>query len=317
MVVLLSLPLRPAPLLSIVALSLLLALSVLSIPFGFFTMAILLSWFFKYSFTLLDELVSGAQEMPVLSLEIIYGSIGELRSLLPLILVTIYFFVSGAGQFFLGFVVAVCAGLGLLAVLPAVLAIQGWTGRVEHSLDPRVIRVMIRSLGADYLWIVVTAFALTGAFAVAVEYSAHVWLPVRVGLLIYDWLAVIVLIGGTLRAKRRTLLEEIPLVIPQLRGVSPEELAAEREHWLDSIYASWRSRAEEAAWNFVLERVESRPEGLDELRWLYARVRGWEPARFGNRVLTDLLARLRREKRDAEADHLTQERIRFDPGFRP
>src|SRR5215469_10964720 len=134
---LLCLPLRPAALTSIVALSLLLALSLLSIPFGFFTMAILLSWFFKYSFTFLDEVVSGAQQMPVLSLEIIYGSIGELRSLLPLILVTIFFFVSGAGQFFLGFVVAVCAGLGLLAVLPAVLAIQGWTGRVEHSLDPR------------------------------------------------------------------------------------------------------------------------------------------------------------------------------------
>ncbi len=63
---------------------------------------ILMSWYFKYSFALLDDVVVGRYEAPVLSVEMIMASLGEFRSLLPLILVIVVFFAGGAGRYFIG-----------------------------------------------------------------------------------------------------------------------------------------------------------------------------------------------------------------------
>ncbi len=184
-------PLRPVALLTIAALSVVLAFSLQIFPFGIFLALILLSWLFKYSFTFLDQLVSGSTEAPVLS-------------------------------------------------LPAVFAVQGWTGRLEHSFDYRVCRVMIATLGADYAWIVGITFALVAACVAAAEYSGPVSFGLLVGVSIYAWLAFIAVIGGALRAQRDLLQQEIPLVIPHLQAVSPQQLAADRERWLYRGAADWR-----------------------------------------------------------------------------
>src|SRR5258708_30947350 len=65
----LRLPLHTAPLLVIVIFGLLLTLAEHAGVFGIPALAIVGSWFFKYSFVLLDELIDGRSEPPVLSSE--------------------------------------------------------------------------------------------------------------------------------------------------------------------------------------------------------------------------------------------------------
>lgn len=134
----LLLPLEPAAIVTMLALAGVLWACFKVLPAGIALMAILLSWFFKYSFTLLDQQASGRRGMPVLSLEMIMGTMGEFRWLVPLLLVLVAFFSTGAASFLLGRIVAALAAALLLGTLPAMLVIQGWTGRVAHSLDPRL-----------------------------------------------------------------------------------------------------------------------------------------------------------------------------------
>src|SRR6185437_12132302 len=99
---------------------------------------ILGTWYFKYSFAFLDALVAGQREAPVLSVEMITASLDEFRFLVPLILCIAAFFAFGAANYFVGTVLALVLGLTMMLVLPAVIAVQGWTGRLLHSFDPRM-----------------------------------------------------------------------------------------------------------------------------------------------------------------------------------
>jgi len=91
--------LRPDALLTLLLLSVTLACSLLAGPFGIPLIIILLSWLFKYSFAMLDTLVAGETAPPVLSVDMIFASWGEWRSLLPFIIVVGASFASGAVAF--------------------------------------------------------------------------------------------------------------------------------------------------------------------------------------------------------------------------
>ena len=66
--------LRLAPVLTILATATALAAAVKTAPFGFALGALLLSWLARYSIAVLEALGSGARELPVLSLEMIFGT---------------------------------------------------------------------------------------------------------------------------------------------------------------------------------------------------------------------------------------------------
>lgn len=64
-------PLRVAPLLVIVIFSVLLTLAKHAGIFGIPMLVIVGSWFFKYAFVLLDAVIDGHREPPVLSMEMV------------------------------------------------------------------------------------------------------------------------------------------------------------------------------------------------------------------------------------------------------
>lgn len=315
-ITLLLVPLRLAGLMTLIVLSAVLVAAVMTVPFGLPLMFILLSWFFKYSFVFFDRLVGGEAEAPVLSTEMILASMGESRVVVPLLLVIVGFFASGVGTYLLGGVVAALLAVGAILWLPAVLAVQGWTGIVARSLDPGTCRTMVRSLGADYLWIV-GCTSVVVVISVVIPSIVDVPLMLRIGLLLYAWLAVIAVVGGALHAKREVIAQNILLVVPQLRPMSDEELAKLREGWVDSIYAAWRGNALDEAWDTVVARLNESSSPLDELRWLYGRVAAWQPQHFSNRVAEEMLWRLLNEGRDGEALRVARERLTIDPSFRP
>lgn len=311
----LLIPLRPAALLTIAVLGAVLAVSLRAGVFGIPLVLILLGWTFKYSFAFLDRLVAGDRDAPVLSVEMIVGSFGEARSLLPLIIVAFAFFASGAGAFFAGPVLAALAATLLLAWLPAVLAVQGWTGRLAHSLSPRTCATMVRVLGSDYAWVVGSTLAVAVVCVVIPQIAGDVPAMIRIALLLYAWLALVAVTGAAVHRKHTVLQQEIPLVVGELRDCSPEEVRRLRERWLDSVYAAWRSGADDNAWRLVSDGIDNTQDALEDFRWLYARLAQWEPTPFSNRVARDLLARLLSANREGEAVRLVKERLAIDPGF--
>jgi hypothetical protein len=312
----LLIPLRLAGAGTLIMLSALLALSLKAGLFGIPVVLILLTWFFKYSFEFLDGLVAGHTEAPVLSIETITGSLGEFRCLLPLILVIAALFATGAARFFVGAVAAAVAGACLLVCLPAVIAVQGWTGRLSYSLNPRTGLIMARTLGPDYIWALGCIVAIT---LICCVIPAMVPLPsmLRIMLLLYTWLALIAVIGGALHAHLAELAERIPLVIPQPKAVSDADLQAARQRWADTIYSAWRGNARDNAWRFTMERIDASADPLQELRWLYAQSAAWQQAAFSNRVAQEMVSLLLQHDREGEALRSVRDRLVADPDFRP
>jgi len=310
-------PLRLGGALTLVFLSVLLALSLKAGLFAIPVVLVLMTGFFNYSFEFLDGLVAGRTEAPVLSLEMITGSLGEFRCLLPLIVVIALFFASGAGRYFIGLAAAAVAAACLLAYLPAVLAVQGWTGRLSHSLNPLTCLLMARSLGRDYLWIAGCTCAAVGVCAIIPGVVPHVPSVLRIALVLYAWLAMIAVIGGALRANLDDICDKLPLVVREARLSGADELEAARARWMDTIYGAWRGNARDNAWRFTLERIDSSADALQELQWLYARCLPWQQPLFCNRVAQEIVSRLLSADREAEALRLARDRLALAADFRP
>src|SRR5512145_2559398 len=123
----LAVPLRTAPLLLIGTFSVLLMLAIqarfLGIPLGL----ILLSWFSKYSFVLLDRVAEGAAEPPVLALEMV-NPLSEQRPMILLLMAIGLFYASDAASYWVGHGGALVLMVAVGLILPAVVAVQGATG---------------------------------------------------------------------------------------------------------------------------------------------------------------------------------------------
>ena len=82
-------PFHPAPLILMVILTILWTYLIeLGKIFGILGDFILLSWFFKYCFALLDAVVAGHKELPVLSVEML-NPVDEKRPLIQAIIVSL------------------------------------------------------------------------------------------------------------------------------------------------------------------------------------------------------------------------------------
>jgi hypothetical protein len=317
----LAVPLRTAPLLLIGIFSVLLFVAFyagfLGIPLGL----ILLSWFSKYSFVLMDRLAEGVVEPPVLSTEMV-NPLDEQRPVILLVMLIGLFYGSSAAGYWVGHRGALVLMLAVAAILPAVVAVQGATGTVVQSLNPRRVLGLIMRLRGDYLVILgFVAFVwLFARWVVASSIGESLPLLVRIALVMYAWLAMFSLIGGVLFERRLDIgLDDVHT--PE--GVdaddddddTPDDRVRDRE--IDRIYAEWRGGAHANAWNSVLALVGKSSDPIAELRWLYQRTAQWPDGRLADRLARELLPRLLVQRSTGEALDLVRERLRKDARFRP
>jgi hypothetical protein len=308
-------PLRLAPLITIVVLSLTLTVAFKVGLFGWPLALILLSWLFKYAFTFLDELVSGASEAPVLSIEMVMKSLGEWRTLLPLVLVVVAFVLSDASSFWFGRVLGGLFGIVVLVWLPAVFAVQGWTGSVGQSLNVATCVKMVKILGEGYAWIVGVTAIFVAACVVAVNVSTP--LAVRFALFIYTWLMLIVLTGGMVNARRDELAQETGFLLKLDPEVTEAQRAKQREGLVDSIYGAWRSGATDNAWRTLCLHLETSEDSVAELRYVNTRASAWDAGKFAERIAQEFVTRLLAADREGEALTVVREQLRKNAGFRP
>lgn len=317
----LAIPLRMAPLLLIGTFSVLLILALkagfLGIPLGL----ILLSWFTKYSFVLMDHLAEGVLEPPVLSVEMV-NPLSEQRPMIMLLLTIGLFYGSNAASYWVGERGALVLMIAVGAILPAIVAVQGATGTVAQSLNPRRVLGLIGRLRGDYV-LILGFIGLVWLFSqLVVESSIGAALPLvlRIALLMYAWLAVFSLIGGVLFERRLDLgLDDVhtPESIDTRDDDEevPDQRARDKE--IDRIYAEWRGGAHANAWKTVLALVSQSKDEMAELRWLQQRAAQWPDGRLADRLARELLPRLLAKRITGEALDLARERLRKDPRFRP
>jgi hypothetical protein len=311
----LTVPLKTAPLLVIVVFSLLLriaiAASVLGIPLGL----VLLTGFLNYAFVLLDSVIDGAAEPPVLAVEMM-NPVSSQRSVSLLVFVLIVFFASRAATYWFGPWLAAAGALIGAILLPAMIAVQSITGSTLQALNLRTALRLIGRLGSDHALIIACAIAavLTGVFLSA----AVSWpLVIRIALLMYLWLAVFSLIGGVLR-ERSPDLDLEGAWEPTIRESSSDaQLRRTQDQLIDRIYAEWRGGAHHNALATIAAQVAAADDPLDELRWLYQRIAQWPDSRLAEQLARQLLPQLLTRRHASEALEVVRARLKVNDHFRP
>jgi hypothetical protein len=311
----LRMPLTGGAIAVIVIFALLLALAGRAGLFGLPLALILLSWFFKYAFVLLDHVVDGGDDPPALSIEMVNPA-SEQRSLVLLLIVIGIFFASNAAEFWFGPVFGTLLGLALVVILPAIIGVQGVTGSLLQSLNlNRCIR-LIGHLGRDYAVIIAVAAVLLAA-AIFIGTVKSTPLIVRLAFDMYACLAVFTVIGGTLFERRLDIGLDAAFSPERVGGKHAAENEHERDRMIDRIYAEWRGGSHITACKTVTELLQQSSQPSDELEWLYAKTADWPDPRLPNQLAQAWLPYLLTDKRTGRALDIIKERLAADASFRP
>lgn len=321
----LLIPLRGASLVLIVLFSFLLLLAAQGGLMGLPLALIVLSWFFKYGFALLDKVADGVNEPPVLSYEMVNPA-NESRPLGLLAIVGLFYLLTGMLQPALGAsAVTVLRAIGLL-LAPAIIMVQVMEGFFE-SLNPLKLLQIIVRVADSYLLILAL---LAGAWWLATVLV--IWLPaaelpffisipmphvLRIVIVMYAWLASFAMIGGVLFVRRAELGFE-PSHSPE-RAAAKQERERQREldRLIDRIFAEWRGGAFGNAWRTIERHVSSSPRPSEELQALFQRASQWPDQRLAHRLAQELIPQLLAARRTGDALNIVRAQLKADVTFKP
>jgi len=313
------LPARPTPLILVISFALGLTLATRAGLFGIPLALLLLSWFFKYAYVVLDATLRGFDEPPVLSIEMVNPA-NEQRPLGQLLIIGVFYGATGAIEPFIGETVVTILRLAALALLPASVAVLGSTGSIVNAVNPVVLLGMIRRLGASYL-IIVAAIAAPAAlsWAIATESidGSALGLPLTLALVMFTCLAAFSVIGGVLYEQRDELGLDAWKSPERDQARHNRETGRQHERLIDELYGHWRGGARTEALQAAQKWLGSRGNELDEYDWLCDRLLAWPDRRLAHRLAQDYIARLLDAKRAGDALNVARRHLDTDPDFRP
>ena len=311
-------PLSPAPLLLIAAFAILLTLAtrggLLGLPLGF----IVLSWFLKYAFVILDTAARGLDEPPVLSIEMV-NPLDEQRPLGQLLIIGVFYAATAALQPYVGAQIVVALRTVALVLLPACIAVLGSSGSIVTAVNPRVLIGTIRRLGWDYvvIWLALLVLAFAGRFVSTRLADAPLGMPLAIACLMYGWLAVFSIIGGALYERRHELGIDAWRSPERDRARHEADLGKDHNRFIDELYGHWRGGAYKEALQAAQNRLAASGHSLDEYAWLCEALLRWPDRRLASRIAQDYLSRLLAVKRYSNALTVAHHHIDADPEFRP
>jgi len=310
-------PLRPTPLLLILVFTLGLLLANAAGLIGIPLAIVLVSWFFKYCFVLFDALVAGADEPPVLSVEMV-NPIDEQRPLAQAIALAAAASLLAWLQARAGRPALVLGAVLLLALLPANIALLGVSGNPFHAASPPALLRLIRGLSWRYLYLVL-ALVLGAASLYGMW---HRGLPLAL-LLAGTQLAFLVaftLLGAVLHDNRLMLGLETRTRAERRGERERRDHAARRRQMLDDSYAQLRLRRIEAASREIeswLARECTNETALEEYSVLLAAVSSWDDATLADRLANAYLALLLARGATGRALEVLEARLAASRGFVP
>ncbi len=279
--------------------------------------AILISWFFKYCFALLDAVVAGNDEPPVLSVEMV-NPFNEMRPLGLALLI------AAAVSLVIGVKAAAGTGAALLlaaaaiVLLPANIAVLAISGNLFHAAwPPRLIEV-IRGLRWDYLLLNAATLA-----APAIVYLLA-WLEVPDGLglaaVLILFLLLFVLVGGALFEHRIDF---------GLESRTPQERRAERDrrehgqarqHTIDHAYEYFRHDKPLDGWREIQTWLAAHAQGentLSEYHAVLDAASRWDDVRPADKLANELIGLLLAKRETGAALDVVASRLATNPKFHP
>ena len=320
------LPFRGTPLLLVATFSIGLLLAAqagfLGIPLG----VLLLSWFFKYCFVVLDSIVAGETEPPVLSIEMV-NPINEQRPLALALLVVAEGMLVIALQKYVGLAAGLCAVIVLIWALPANIAVLGVTRNPFQAIWPPTLFALIRALGRDYVLLNVMTLVGAGVFYwMGVHGVSTGFALIAVQLL---FLLTSTLLGGVLFEHRLELGIESKTRQERMAERDAREHEAERSRMLDRAYNGFRVRKPLEGWQEIetwlrqygladasRETQEgSRKELLVEYRAVLEAASKWDDVRAADRLANDLVKLLLAKRANGEALNIVEQRLATNPEF--
>jgi len=318
----LLLPFHGTPLVLVATFSVVLVVAskagLLGIPLGL----LLFSWFFKYCFVVLDSIVAGEDEPPVLSIEMV-NPISEQRPLaLALLIVAAGMLVVALRKY------ALAAGLGATLVLtwalPANIAVLAVTRNPFLAIWPPTLLSLIRALGRDY-------FVLNGvtlAAAGSLYWMAAHDIPIGFALVTTQLVLLLTfaLLGVALFEHRTELGIESKTRLERIAERNAREHEAERRRMLDRAYSGFRVRKPVEGWQQIemwLRRyVHTPPEDLQgdspllvEYRAILEAASKWDDVRAADRLANDLVALLLARRANGEVLTVVERRLASNPQF--
>jgi hypothetical protein len=306
----------------------------------------LLSWFFKYCFILLDSIVTGASEPPVLSVEMI-NPISEQRPLGQALLIA-----GGVlGAVALGRAAGAALGWLLAAVLllllPASIATLGMSGNILRAAWPPELFSVIRGIGQrDYLLLIAAIPGLALFFSALGHFGASPW--VLIGGAQLSFLLAFSLVGSVLHEHRHELGIEYRTLEEQIAERTVREHASERNRMMDHAYMKFRVGKPLEGWQEIQTWLESQRAGvpagdslagprrgfprwplgrrsvadpgdpmLPEHRAVLAIAARWDDARPADRLTNELVELYFARRQTGRALEVVEERLATNPKFKP
>ena len=313
----LLMPFRSTPLILVVIFSIGGVAAGLTGIFGIPLALILVSWFFKYCYVLLDAVVAGNEELPVLSVEML-NPVDEQRPLVQAVMVVLGATLCWWLYHAAGALAAYVMGALLLGVLPATVALLAISDSWLHALSPVVVGRLIRGLGPTYVYMV--AVVVGGVWVIILAGKLIDSQFIGLALLQLVFLAMFCFIGGALFERRVEL---------QLATRTFGERVAEREERyhvearaavLDRSFALLRLKRRSEAWANLEPWIrEHCPDThpFTEYHALLTATCGWDDPVIGDRVTDEYVERLLANGETGMALDALGLRLASNPAFYP
>jgi hypothetical protein len=282
--------------------------------FGLPLAVILVLWYSKYLFVIVDCVAHGFDEPPVLSSELV-APFSDLRPLALLLLVSAIWMLTGALASWFGAPAVTAIRTMLLLALPASIALLAVDGNLLNAANPLAIGRVVLGLGLWYAALVAAVLLAGGAMYIIVG-SAPLLVLQNIGLFLVT-LVLASLIGGALYERREALGIDA--------WYSPERKAARRqreedhEHdrFIDEVFALARNNSHQNAWRAVETRLEQAKFADSEYVWLLSALERIEDPRHLERLRQHYLKHLLAERRRADALRQLESIWQRAPQFRP
>ncbi len=313
----LLMPLRSAPLILVATFTLLWWFTFNAGFLGFPLAILLVSWFFKYCYALLDAVVAGHNDLPVLSVEML-NPVDEQRPLFQAVMIIFESLACWWVYRTLGPAAGLVLGAVLLSTLPATVGLLAISDSWVHALSPAGDRThhegprpqIYRCGGGHAGWHGTDrnsgshpGFTAAGAGARPADIHGHV-----------------------LFCRRRHLRNRIDL---QLATRTYDERVAERDERrhaderaavLDRTYALLRLKRRREAWAHLEAWMRQHcPDAhpFTEYHALQQATCSWDDPDIGDRVTTEHLGKLLANGETGMALEALQLRLASNPGFYP
>jgi hypothetical protein len=239
--------------------------------YGLILSVLVLSWFFKYAYVLVDATANGIKETPVLSVEML-NPLDEQRPAAQLVICVAV----GWLAYWVGGIAGIVIGVLGLLYLPASIAVLGASSRALEAVNPAALTRTIVGLGVYYP----VMLAVIAVYALAVFFLGrmNVWETVGIAFLLFCVLSIFSGLGGALYERRHELGFDATHTPERIAERQERERSRDRAKALDEVYGEARGGNFAAARDSLLRwlRQVNADRLEQDVRHICSEARTWQ-----------------------------------------